>query len=181
MFDLEILHSLPGSVRARFHTISALHTDDSDDKHEVGFGIAKFSSNGLKIAPPTPPGKDPHFYNEEAYSKRLIGNACSIVVLEMLLAPLAKLFSQQQYESFHYSYAWEPNAIGEQARSPKPPPSSRHHDSTSPISHTCRQKVSPDTTPAAKDERKPEMISIGTKFRKVRLIVNFVVVVFVYL
>lgn len=54
------------------------------------------------------------FYDEEGYSKHLIGNGWSIPVVEHLLQPLTELFVSDSlfktYENYNYDFPWEPYA-----------------------------------------------------------------------
>ncbi len=46
------------------------------------------------------------FFNEEEYGKRLIGNAVTVSVAEMLLRPLSKLFELEEYDDYPFEYNW---------------------------------------------------------------------------
>jgi hypothetical protein len=51
------------------------------------------------------------FYNQEQYGKRLIGNAFSVPVLEILLRPLQTKFLLRQYQEYSYSYIWQTSRV----------------------------------------------------------------------
>ena len=46
------------------------------------------------------------FFNAEQYGKRLLGNAFSVPVVEVLLRQLQTKFSKREYKDFTYNYVW---------------------------------------------------------------------------
>lgn len=46
------------------------------------------------------------FFNEEAYGKRLFGNAWNLPTVESLLEPLKEIFAEQEYEGYDYLYSF---------------------------------------------------------------------------
>jgi len=80
------------------------------------------ATNGAQLkvafAPPTFKDKtsasDIQFFNEEAYGKRLFGNAWNVPTVESLLEPLKAIFAEQEYEGYDYPYAFfDPDAESE--------------------------------------------------------------------
>lgn len=51
--------------------------------------------------------RQPTFYSQEEYSKRLLGNSFSIPTVEFILMPIKSFFAERVYPSFNYVYAWE--------------------------------------------------------------------------
>ena len=60
------------------------------------------------------------YYDEEEYSKHLVGNGWSIPVVEHLLEPLRGLFHDdsflQIYDNYDYNFPWEPYTSKENAQ-----------------------------------------------------------------
>jgi hypothetical protein len=52
------------------------------------------------------PFKRESFFNKDGYAKHLIGNAYSVVVVEMLIQPLTSLFATKEYEGYDYTHPW---------------------------------------------------------------------------
>lgn len=73
----------------------------------------------LEVSDPLEGRKDYSFYDEEGYSKHLIGNGWSIPVVEHLLEPLRGLFHDdsflQTYDDYDYDFPWEPYISKEKA------------------------------------------------------------------
>jgi len=65
----------------------------------------------LEVSAPQEERKDYSFYDEEEYSKHLIGNGWSIPVVEHLLDRLRDLFQDNSclrtYKNYDYDFAWE--------------------------------------------------------------------------
>lgn len=52
------------------------------------------------------------FYDQEQYAKRLIGNAFSVPVVEILLRELQKKFPTKGYDDYTYCYVWRTPQVG---------------------------------------------------------------------
>jgi hypothetical protein len=50
-------------------------------------------------------------YNKTQYAKRLIGNAFSIPVVEILLRELLKKFPKHTYQKYDYLYEWQEKEV----------------------------------------------------------------------
>ena len=50
------------------------------------------------------------FFDAETYSKHLIGNACSVPMLEHLLSPLKDICTVRYYDGFNYKFPWLRNS-----------------------------------------------------------------------
>jgi hypothetical protein len=53
------------------------------------------------------PSKRESFFDKDGYSKHLIGNAYSVVVVEMLVQPLTSLFATKEYNGYDYAHPWK--------------------------------------------------------------------------
>jgi hypothetical protein len=49
----------------------------------------------------------PQFYNADAYAKRLVGNAYSIPVVDIILRRLQGMFASKRYEGYTYAFEWK--------------------------------------------------------------------------
>jgi hypothetical protein len=49
----------------------------------------------------------PQFYTADQYAKRLVGNAYSVPVLDIILRPLQKMFASKRYEGYTYAFEWK--------------------------------------------------------------------------
>lgn len=63
-----------------------------------------------KLRPPKVNSVD-DFFNQEQYGKRLIGNAFSVPVVEILLRELRTKFSTREYKEFTYTYVWRTSRV----------------------------------------------------------------------
>ncbi len=50
------------------------------------------------------------FFNKEEYAKRLIGNAFSVPVIDILLRELQSKFERRVYMNYAYEFAWKPKS-----------------------------------------------------------------------
>lgn len=64
----------------------------------------------IEMAIPSTNLKHELFFDAETYSKHLIGNACSVPVLEHLLSPLKDVCTVRYYNGFDYNYPWLRNS-----------------------------------------------------------------------
>ena len=55
--------------------------------------------------------KESYFLNCEKYSKRLLGNAWSIPVIEELLKPLKEICVERVYNGYDYNFPWPPHNL----------------------------------------------------------------------
>lgn len=51
------------------------------------------------------------FYDHEQYGKRLIGNAFSVPVVEILLRELQNKFPKREYNDYSYTYVWRTSRV----------------------------------------------------------------------
>ena len=49
----------------------------------------------------------PQFYNADQYAKRLVGNAYSIPVVDIILRRLQGMFASKRYEGYTYAFEWK--------------------------------------------------------------------------
>jgi hypothetical protein len=47
------------------------------------------------------------YYHQDEYSKRLIGNAFSIPVIDIFMASLKSKFDKRSYKGYNYDFAWQ--------------------------------------------------------------------------
>lgn len=67
----------------------------------------------LQISSPLEGKKDLVYFNEDEYSKHLIGNGWSIPVVEHLLGKLRDIFDEESlvmYEGYEYKFPWAPSS-----------------------------------------------------------------------
>ena len=84
-----------------------------------GVGMHKFAARNdpepglvLKYAAPQR-GKDGnllYYFDEEEYSKHLLGNSFSIPVIEHLMSPLKEIFATRSYNDANYQFKWPHNS-----------------------------------------------------------------------
>jgi len=89
-------------------------TKEMDSKYQCFSGdvpqlaIDDRSSNGTpkaRLSPPQSTAKKSYF-DRDGYAKRLLGNAYSVVVAELLLHPLSTLYPSRRYPRFEYTFPW---------------------------------------------------------------------------
>ena len=51
------------------------------------------------------------FFDHEQYGKRLIGNAFSVPVVEILMRELQSKFSKREYNDYTYRYVWRTSRV----------------------------------------------------------------------
>ena len=91
----------------RFHKFQGAFHDVSNPFDFVPVPDPAKEFGPLKVEMRLRPYTSNDFLNIDEYSKRLVGNAISVPVLEFCLSELAKVFAKRQYPGYDYAYAWK--------------------------------------------------------------------------
>lgn len=78
-----------------------------------GLPVRFYSSDYVLCAKLRPPKVNTvnDFFEQEQYGKRLIGNAFSVPVVEILLRQLQTKFSKREYKDYTYNYVWRTSRV----------------------------------------------------------------------
>jgi hypothetical protein len=94
--------------------------EDLPQKYHIFGGLpVQFDSSNMCVYAKLQPPKvntSSVFLEEQQYGKRLIGNAFSVPVVEILLRPLQTKFLKREYSDYTYNYVWQ------EEKKPTPPP-----------------------------------------------------------
>jgi hypothetical protein len=102
-----------GYARTNLSLTDRYWKDDLPEKYHLfgGRPVRFYHENFCVCVKLCLPDNSHVFFKQEEYGKRLIGNAFSIPVVEILLRELSTKFAQQNYTNYKYPYKWSVSEV----------------------------------------------------------------------